>query len=169
MHLCKMMDISLIVAASENRVIGKNNELPWHLPNDLKFFKKNTLGKPIIMGRKTFESIGKPLPGRLNIVLSRTQEEPKGTQLFSGLEDALDYLKKQSIEEVCIIGGGQIFEKSMSLADVIYFTKIETIIPDGEVFFPEIDTNIWKLDWEEPHVADEKHAFNYTFQKWVRR
>jgi len=163
------MQISLIVAASENNVIGKENDLPWHLPLDLKFFKKTTLGKPIVMGRKTFESFGKALPKRLNIVLSgHLGKAPEGTMLFKSVGEALAYLKGKDYPEIFIIGGGQIFSEALSLADTIYLTRVHTIIEDGDAFFPDFKNGKWQLEWEEDHFADEQHAFDFTFQKWVR-
>jgi len=163
------MQISFVVAASENNVIGIDNELPWHLPMDLKFFKKMTSGKPVIMGRKTFESLGKALPNRLNIVLSRhLKKPPEDTQLFPKFKDALTFLNTENYPEICIIGGGQVFAESMDLADIIYITRVHTVIENGTAFFPEIDKGKWRLEWEEHHEKDEKHQFSFTFQKWVK-
>lgn len=164
------MIISAIVAMSANHAIGKDNQLPWHLPNDLKFFKKTTLGKPVLMGRKTYESLGKPLPGRLNIVLSRSKnlELPEDVLLYNSLEAAVERLKKDQHEEGFIIGGGKIFEQSMDMLDRLYITQVHTTIPDADAFFPEVDHSHWKLVWEEAHEADEKHAYAYTFQQHER-
>jgi dihydrofolate reductase len=164
------MFISFVVAVSENNVIGKNNELPWHLPLDLKFFKENTLGKPIIMGRNTFESIGsRPLPNRENIILSRSlAEAPDGTLLFDTLNKALVYLNDQGVSEACIIGGGAVFAESIHLAEVIYLTRVHTEIEGGTAFFPVLDPKFWRRHWKEEHQRDEKHAFDFTFEKWER-
>lgn len=161
------MQVSMIVAASENNVIGVDNELPWRLPDDLKFFKKQSLGKPVIMGKNTWISLGKALPGRLNIVISATLKEvPEGVLVFYRIEEALDYLREQHHAEVAIIGGGQIYKAAMHLADVIYMTRVHTTIHNGTAFFPAIAPEQWQLVWEEAHPADDKHAFAFTFQRW---
>jgi dihydrofolate reductase len=141
------MIITFVVAVSENNAIGVKNQLPWHLPDDLKFFKRTTLGKPIIMGRKTFESFGnKPLPGRLNVVLS----SQKDLELPEG------------------IGGGKTFEEAMDLADRMYITQVKTVVPDADAFFPHVDHSQWVLEWKEDHEADEKHKYPFTFQRFER-
>lgn len=161
---------TIVVAASENNAIGVNNDLPWRLPDDLRFFKKVTMGKPVLMGRKTFESLGKPLPGRLNIVLSRSAIElPESVMHFSTYADAIAYLREQNTEELCIIGGGQIFEQVLAEADQLYLTRVHTLIPDADIFFPAIDEAEWDLVWESFHDQDEKHAFSFTFKQYKRR
>jgi dihydrofolate reductase len=167
---CIPMIISFVVAAAENNAIGRNNQLPWRLPEDLRFFKRTTLGKPVIMGRKTWESLGgKPLPNRQNIVLSsKPPELPEGVLHSASLEDALNITKASGAEETCIIGGGQIFEAALPLADVIYLTRVHTVIEDGDAFFPVLSADVWKLAWEEAHQADEKNNFDFTFQRWER-
>jgi len=164
------MPVSAIVAISANRAIGRDNQLPWHLPEDLKFFKRTTLGKPVLMGRKTFESLGKPLPGRLNIVLSsRTNPGlPAGVMLCHSLEEGMEALEGTGNEEVFVIGGGKVFEEVMPLLERLYVTKVDTIVGDADVFFPEIDHTQWRLVWEEAHKADERHAYDFTFQKYER-
>lgn len=163
------MKLSFVVAVSEDRVIGVENQLPWHLPEDLKFFKKNTLGKPIIMGRKTFLSLGKPLPGRLNIILSQTMAvAPDGTLLFSSMESALEYLNQKGIVDACIIGGGKVFQEFRDIVDVIFLTRVHTQIPNGTAFFDFPEEHLWQLTWSEDHHKDEKHAFDFTFEKWER-
>lgn len=164
------MVVSFIVAASENDGIGINNQLPWHLPEDLKFFKRTTLGKPVIMGRKTYESLGRPLPGRLNIVLSKNADLqlPDGVLLMHDIADAIALLNEQQTEEAFIIGGGNIFRKTLEFADRIYLTRVHTTLEEADVFFPHLDHSHWHLAWEEAHGADEKHAFAYTFQRYER-
>ncbi len=157
----------MVVAASENNVIGIKGELPWHLPEDLKFFKQKTQFKPVLMGRKTFESLGRALPNRLNIVLSGGEPQlPEGVLLFHSIDEAVKTLEERKVEEVCIIGGGQIFEQAMNIADTIYITRVHTTIEAGDAFFPEIDHTHWKLVWEEAHEADDKHKYAYTFQQY---
>lgn len=163
------MIISGIVAVAENNAIGKDNQLPWHLPNDLKFFKKTTMGKPVIMGRKTYDSMGKPLPGRLNIVLSRQKDLDlaEGVLVFNNIQEAIAVAGKEH-EEIFVVGGGKIFEDALPEIDRLYITQIKTTIPDADAFFPHIDHSHWKLAWEEAHEADEKHRHAYTFQRWER-
>lgn len=164
------MTISAIVAISENYAIGKDNQLPWHLPEDLKFFKRVTIGKPVIMGRKTYDSMGKPLKGRLNIVISRQKDIslPEGVLLYDSLEAAMERVAQEDTDEAFIIGGGQIFDMAMKDTDRLYLTKVNTVIEEANAFFPHIDHSHWKLVWEEAHHADEKHNYDYTFQKWER-
>jgi dihydrofolate reductase len=164
------MIISLIAAVSENNAIGINNTLPWYLPEDLKFFKRTTLGKPVIMGRKTYDSLGKPLPGRLNIVLSHQKniELPEGVLLYDDTDKALERLQKENKEEIFIIGGGKVFETAIEQADRLYITRVHTNIPDADAFFPVIDHSHWKLTWEEKHEADLQHKYAFTFQKFER-
>ncbi len=164
------MIVSFIVAVSDNNAIGINNTLPWHLPEDLKFFKRTTIGKPVIMGRKTFESLGRPLPGRLNIVLSQQKhmDLPDGVLHYGDIRMALDRMKQESADEGFIIGGGKIFETTMHLADRLYITRVHTSIADADAFFPDIDHTHWKLVWEEHHGADDKHKYSYTFQRLER-
>jgi dihydrofolate reductase len=163
------MKISLVVAASENNAIGKNNQLLWHLPNDLKFFKNTTWGMPVIMGRKTFESVSKALPGRFNIVIT-TQPNWNfdGVLVASSLQHALDKATETNCKEIFIIGGGEIYKQSMEIANTIYLTRVHTEI-DGDTFFPEIDETKWQLATNEDFEMDGKHAYNYSFQKWERK
>lgn len=150
------MTISLIVAMSENRVIGKNNQLPWHIPEDLKRFKKLTMGHPIIMGRKTFESIGRPLPGRDNFILSRNPKySVPGTTTFQSLDAVISFAKeKYSVdEEFFIIGGEQIFKQALPLANRIYLTKILSQV-DGDTFFPEFDETLYQIVSKESLNSD---------------
>jgi len=164
------MILSSIAAVAENNAIGLRNGLPWYLPEDLKFFKKTTLGKPVIMGRKTFESIQKPLPGRLNIVLSGKPDfhAPPGVLVYSDINDAIAFLQKDNVEEAFIIGGAKVYESSMSLIDCMYITRVHAEITEADAFFPNIDHTHWKLVWEEPHPADDQHKYAYTFQKFER-
>lgn len=164
------MVLSFIVAASENNAIGVHNELPWRLPEDLKFFKRTTLGKPVIMGRKTFESLGKPLPGRLNVVLSQSGNItlPDGVLLFDSLAESIERVEEEDVAEAFIIGGGKIFELAMPYVDRMYITRVHTTINNADAFFPSIDHSHWKLVWEEKHTRDDKHEYDYTFQQFER-
>jgi dihydrofolate reductase len=160
--------IHIIVAASKNHVIGKDNKLLWHLPNDLKYFKAVTTGHPIIMGRKTYESIGKPLPNRLNIVISRNQYESTENLIYTtSLQEAIAIAKVKD-EEIFIIGGGEIYRQALPLAHKIHFTLVNTIIK-GDTFFPEINENGWQIESNEFHPKDEKHAFDYTFLIYCKK
>ncbi len=160
--------ISLIVAASENNVIGKNNQLLWHLPNDLKFFKNTTWGMPVIMGRKTFESVNKPLPGRINIVITRqTDWKTDGVIVAADLNDALKKAAETNCKEFFIIGGGEIYQQAYEKAEKIYLTKVHTHF-EGDTFFPAMDKSKWKLVSCQEFTADEKHAFAYSFQTWIK-
>jgi dihydrofolate reductase len=158
--------ISLIVAASENNAIGKNNQLLWHLPNDLKFFKNTTWAMPVIMGRKTFESVNKPLPGRINIVITRQQHwQAEGVINVNDLEQALQKAAETNCKEIFIIGGGEIYNQSIGIADKIYLTKVHTTI-DGDTFFPVLDLDKWHQVSNDNFEIDDKHAFKYSFQIW---
>ena len=165
------MVLSFIVAVSDNNAIGRHNALPWHLPQDLKFFKRTTLGKPVIMGRKTFEALGKPLPGRLNVIISNNKDFPlpEGVERCDTITGAIDLAQKSESEEIFIIGGGQIFSAALPLADRLYITRVHATIPDADAFFPDIDHTHWKMVWEEKHLADEQHKYDYTFQQFERR
>lgn len=163
------MKYALIVAQSNNRAIGRNNELLWHLPNDLKFFKRTTLNKPIIMGRKTYESIGRPLPGRLNIVISRQShlDLPQGVMHANNLDDAFEIAANEPVDEVMVIGGGNIYEQALARVDRIYLTQVDVDI-EGDVFFPEFDTTQWRQLSCEQHEKDEQHAYAYSFNVYER-
>lgn len=164
------MTVSAIVAISKNGVIGKGNQLPWYLPADLKFFKRTTINHHIIMGRKSFQSIGKPLPKRTNIVLSRNPFFiASGCLVTSSLDEALNIAKDNGEEEAFIIGGAIIYSLSIEKWDRLYLTKVDVEIEDGDAFFPDINWDEWKLIKEEPHKADEKNEHDYTFQMWERR
>lgn len=163
------MTISLVVAAAENNAIGKNNQLLWHLPNDMKFFKNTTWGMAVIMGRKTFESLNKPLPGRFNIVITRQADwKAEGVTVAADLNDALKKAKETNCNEVFVIGGGEIYQQSMQIADKIYITRVHAAL-DADTFFPEIDETKWQLSHNQDFAADEKHAFAYSFQTWERK
>ncbi|MGE7093583.1 dihydrofolate reductase [Lysinibacillus sp. NPDC048646] len=151
--------ISLIVAHDENYVIGYENGMPWHLPGDLQYFKEKTMGKPMIMGRKTFESIGRPLPGRRNIVITRDESyHADGIEAVTSLEAALDLAG--GVPEIMIIGGEQIFRLSMDIADRLYITKINHAF-NGDTFFPKYEEDFKKVSTLEPETAPEGYTFQY--------
>jgi len=160
------MNINLIVAIDEKNGIGKNNLLPWHLPADLKHFKAITTGHPIIMGRKTFDSIGKALPNRRNIVISRQSGlKIPGVEVCHSLEDGIKLLKGEN--EVFVIGGAQVFEKALPLANILYLTIIHQNF-DADVFFPQINLKKWIEEEKILHEPDEKNLYSYSFIKYVK-
>jgi dihydrofolate reductase len=163
------MKISLVVAASDNHAIGKDNQLLWHLPKDMRFFKNTTWALPILMGRKTFESLGnKPLPGRLNLVITRQAGVAyNGATVVSSLEEAITMAKQNDYKELMVIGGGEIYTMALPMADSIYLTRVHTTI-EGDTYFPVLGTD-WVMESSEPHLADEKHAFNFDFEIWHRK
>jgi dihydrofolate reductase len=159
--------ITLIVAMGKNREIGKENQLLWHLPKDLKHFKEITSGHPIIMGRKTYESIGKPLPNRTNIVISRKNDWfEEGILIVGSIKEAVKFAKKID-EEVFIIGGGNIYEQTIELADKIEVTLVDAEL-DADTFFPRINEKVWQKTDEECHQKDEKNEFDFCFQTFER-
>ena len=158
------MIISFIVAVSQNSVIGTDGKLPWHLPADMKYFKQLTLGHHIIMGRATFETLGKALPGRENIVVTRqTEYHAPGCIVVGDLRSGIDYAATHSETECFIIGGGEIFRQSLLWADKIYMTKVFHHF-DGDTFFPELNEDDWKMVSEERHLPDEKNRYPFAFQ-----
>lgn len=163
------MLISLVVAAAENNAIGKDGIMPWHLPNDLRHFKNVTWGMPVIMGRKTFESLGKALPGRKNIVITRqTNWSAPGVVVVQEPSDALFVAGETDAREVMIIGGEEIYRYFFEKAGRIYLTRVEAS-PEADTFFPAIDPKKWKLVSQQRFEADGKNAFNYSFQTWERQ
>ncbi|WP_127470243.1 type 3 dihydrofolate reductase [Thiomicrorhabdus aquaedulcis] len=169
------MKIALIAAMTHDRVIGLDNDMPWHLPDDLKFFKATTLGKPVIMGRKTFESIGsKPLPNRLNIVISRNPDfKVQGVHLFTSVALALQDLPglvdiSTNNFEVIIMGGGQLYAQMLPQADRLYLTLIDANI-NGDTYFPDWQENAWHEVERIHHPKDERHAFAFDFVTLQKR
>lgn len=165
------MPVSMIVAATRNHVIGRDNQMPWHLPDDLRYFKQRTLGKPIIMGRKTWQSLGRPLPGRLNIVVTRQQDADfAGAEVFSDLEAALqrgrEWAAQQGVDEVMLIGGGQLYKQALPLAQRVYLTRIELEL-EGDTFFPVLDSQEWRQTDAQTHSAVNGQP-GYTFEVWQR-
>lgn len=162
-----MKNISIIAAVSENNVIGLNNRMPWHLPMDLKWFKKVTLGCDVVMGKKTFYSLPvRPLPGRRNMIISHDPEPVDGCVMASSVEDALSKMDPE--KENFIIGGGCIYGQFMQLARTLYITRVYQSF-GGDTFFPDINPEEWTLTFSEEHVKDEKHAFDFAFQIYERR
>lgn len=162
------MIITLVVAASTNNAIGKNNQLLWHLPNDMRYFKNVTWGFPVLMGRKTFESLGKPLAGRKNIVLTRQLDwKAEGVLAVRNLDDALFLADEMDVKELMVIGGGEIYDLAFNKARRIHLTRVNTEL-DGDTFFPAIDPKTWRLVSQKNNEADARHAYSYSFQVWER-
>jgi dihydrofolate reductase len=161
------VNISIIVATSKNNVIGVKNQLPWHLPADLKYFKSLTNGHSIIMGRKTYDSIGRPLPNRENIIITRDENFSSDDLIVThSIEEAIQHCKNQA--EVFIIGGDTIYKQTLSIATKLYITRVDTMIEDGDAFFPEITDVNWKKVSEAHFEKDEKNEFNYCFEVYER-
>ena len=161
--------ISFIVAAAENNVIGKNNQLPWHLPSDMKYFKNQTWGMTVIMGRKSLESLGKPLQGRKNIVVTRNKSwKPEGAEVAHSIDEAIELAKQSGAKEIFIIGGAEIFKTTMPIAERIYLTRIHHEF-EGDAYFPEVSTDEWNLVKSRLCEADEKNHYPHTFQVWERK
>lgn len=158
------MKISLIAAKARNNVIGKENDLVWKLPVDFRRFKNLTSGNYILMGRKTYESLGKPLPNRTHLVISRNEnfEVPEGHHVFETVEKAMIFCNKIGVEKLYIIGGGEIYSQTIDLADELIITEVEAE-PEGDTFFPEIDESVWEESYREYHPADENHQFSFSF------
>jgi dihydrofolate reductase len=159
------MEIAAVVATDLNNAIGKNNQLLWRLPADLKFFKETTMGSPVVMGRKTYDSIGRLLPGRKNIIITRNQNfRVEGAEVYPSIEAAI---KNVSDQKVFIIGGAEIYKLAMPFTKVIYRTLVKSKFA-ADTFIEPIDEQIFKMVWEECHLADEKNGYDYCFQKWER-
>ena len=159
------MSLAIIVAIANNNVIGNENKLIWHLPADLKFFKNTTTGKHIIMGRKTFESIGKPLPNRTSVIITRNKDfKAEGCIVVGSLEEAIAVSAGNGI----IIGGGEIYKCAMKVADKLFVTKVFATL-EGDTFFPEIREAEWQLISEEKHFADDKNNYDYSFCVYTKR
>ena len=158
--------ISLIAAMNRDRVIGDRGGMPWHLPADLRHFRLCTEGKPIIMGRKTFESIGRALPKRRNLVLSRSGVSADGVECFADLEQAIAACG--DVEELMVIGGGEIYRQALPMADRLYLTRIDNDLP-GDTRFPEFDAELWQCVEISTHPADERHAWPMQFETWQRK
>lgn len=163
------MTITAIIAADKNGVIGRHNDIPWYLPEDLKYFKRTTLDHPIIMGRKTFKSIGRPLPKRTNIVLTR---DPffiaTGCAVVRSIQEGYEVAAATGAAEVFIIGGGGIYAQTIAQWNRLHLTRVDLEVSDGEVFLPEINWEEWRLESEDHRQADDKNAYDYTFQVWNR-
>lgn len=163
------MEKCIIVAIADNNAIGRDNALLWHISEDMKFFRKTTTGCPVIMGRKTFESIGRPLPKRLNIVISRSgYQAPEGVLVVSSLDEAYACAEETSSSRCFVIGGGQIYAQAMESADMMIVTHVRTVIDDADTFFPQIDPMLWQVSESSPLMHDDESGFAFEFVTYVR-
>ncbi|KAF1706545.1 dihydrofolate reductase [Pseudoxanthomonas sacheonensis] len=162
--------VVLVAALDRNHAIGKGNDLPWRLPDDLKRFKALTLGKPVLMGRKTAQSLGRALPGRTNLVLTRSGQTPfDGMRAVGSIEGAVQVAGDESATELCVIGGGEIYALTLPFADRLDLTHVETVVEDADAFFPTFDASEWNVVSRQAHAADERHAFAFEFVDYVRK
>lgn len=163
------MEIAIIAAVSENNVIGNKNKIPWHLPADLKYFKKTTLGHPVIMGQNTYESIGKPLPKRVNIILSDDKDyKVSGCFVFNSIPEAIDYLKNKRHKKAFVIGGASIYKQFINTADEIYLTRVLGNF-NGDTYFPQIDADKWKVFSQKLYPKDDNNPYDMVFIIYNRR
>lgn len=161
--------IAIVVAAAENNVIGKDNDLIWYLPADLKHFKRLTMGHPMIMGRKTYEAIGKPLPGRTSIIItSQLDYHADGCIVVHSLEEAIAKGKELDAEQVSIIGGANVYRQALPFTDKVYLTRVHHTF-DGDAYFPELPENEWQVVEQEQHEPDEKNKYSYAFLTLERK
>lgn len=163
------MQKNIIVAISDNNAIGRNNELLWHISADLKFFKKQTLGWPVIMGRKTFESIGRALPGRANIVISRNFNTGEEVEVVGSLKEAFAIAESTNLEKCFVMGGGQIYAQALEHADRLVVTHVHTVIDDADTFFPQIDPSVWNVVNRSELFTDEETGYTYEFVEYEKR
>ena len=163
-----MTDLVLLAALDRGFAIGKDNTLPWHLPADLKRFKALTLGKPLLMGRRTAESLGRALPGRRNLVLTRSGAVPfAGMEAVASPQSALDAVADEP--ELCVIGGGEVFAAMLPVASRMYLTWVDTVVEGADAFFPPFDAAQWQVVARDPHRADDRHAVAFEFVDYERR
>ena len=163
------MEKAIIVAIADNNAIGRNNSLLWHISEDLKFFKRTTSGCPVIMGRKTFESIGRPLPKRTNIVVSRGFDAPEGVVVVPSLEDAYAAASAVISDRCFVIGGGQIYAQAMDHADRLVVTHVHTVIEDADTFFPPIDPTVWEVASRSDVMNDPETGYDFEFVEYTRK
>ena len=163
------MQKNIIVAISDNNAIGRNNELLWHISADLKFFKKQTLGWPVIMGRKTFESIGRALPGRANIVISRNFNTGEEVEVVGSLKEAFAIAESTNLEKCFVMGGGQIYAQALEHADKLVVTHVHVVIDDADTFFPPIDPSVWAVVNRSEMFTDEETGYTYEFVEYEKR
>lgn len=163
------MQKNIIVAISDNNAIGKNNELLWHISEDLRFFRRTTLGWPVIMGRKTFESIGRALPGRVNVVISRGFTTGEDVEVVGSLEEAFATAESTNLEKCFVMGGGQIYAQALDLADRLVVTHVHTVIEDADTFFPPIDPQVWAEAQRSELFTDEETGYTFEFVEYIKK
>ena len=163
------MQKNIIVAISDNNAIGRNNELLWHISEDLRFFRRTTLGWPVIMGRKTFESIGRALPGRVNVVISRGFTTGEDVEVVGSLEEAFATAESTNLEKCFVMGGGQIYAQALEMADRLVVTHVHTIIEDADTFFPPIDPEVWEVAQRSELFTDEETGYTFEFVEYLRK
>ena len=163
------MQKNIIVAVADNNAIGKDNALLWHISEDMRFFRRQTLGSPVIMGRKTFESIGRALPGRVNVVISRSFSTGEEVEVVASLEDAFKVAESTNLEKCFIMGGGQIYEQAMQVADRLIVTHVHTVIEDADTFFPPIDPSVWTVSQRSELFTDEETGYTFEFVEYEKR
>ena len=164
-----VMQKNIIVAVADNYAIGKNNDLLWHISEDMKFFRRTTLGSPVIMGRKTFESIGRALPGRVNIVISRGFSTGEEVEVAGSLEEAFAIAESTNLEKCFVMGGGQIYNLALEQADRLIITHVHTVIEDADTFFPAIDPSVWAVVQRSECFTDEETGYTYEFVEYEKR
>ncbi|KAF1711147.1 diacylglycerol kinase [Pseudoxanthomonas kalamensis DSM 18571] len=163
------MKISLIAALDRNRAIGRGNAMPWHLPDDFRHFKVLTLGKPVLMGRKTAESLGRALPGRTNLVLTRNGQVPfEGMRAVASVDEALALAAESGADELCVIGGAEIYALLLPLATNMHLTHVDAEVANADAFIPAFDPAQWRVLSRRPHAADSRHAYAFEFVDYVR-
>ena len=163
------MQKNIIVAISDNNAIGRNNELLWHISEDLRFFRRTTLGWPVIMGRKTFESIGRALPGRVNVVISRGFTTGEDVEVVGSLEEAFATAESTNLEKCFVMGGGQIYAQALEMADRLVVTHVHTIIEDADTFFPPIDPEVWEVAQRSELLTDEETGYTFEFVEYLKK
>jgi dihydrofolate reductase len=164
-----MTKVSMVVAAAEDNAIGKHNDLLWHLPDDFKFFKDTTIGHPIVMGRKTFQALGKALPKRLNIVITRQSDfEAPGAEVVGDIDSALIMARDTGTDEIMVIGGAEIYRQALPETNRVYLTRVHASFPDADAHFPVLSPDEWTLVSTALHDSDERHKYAFTFEVWDR-
>jgi dihydrofolate reductase len=163
------MQKNIIVAIADNNAIGKDNELLWHISEDLRFFRRTTLGWPVIMGRKTFKSIGRALPGRVNVVISRGFTTGEDVEVVGSLEEAFATAESTNLEKCFVMGGGQIYAQALAVADRLVVTHVHTVIDDADTFFPPIDPQVWAVSDRSELFTDEETGYTFEFVEYLRK
>ena len=163
------LQVSLVAALDRNHAIGRGNTMAWHLPDDFRHFKALTMGRPLLMGRKTAESLGRALPGRRNLVLTRSGRVPfAGMEAVASVDEAMALAQTDAVECLCVIGGGEVYALCLPLATRMQLTHVDTAVEGADAFFPSFDASQWRVTSREAHAADERHPFAYEFVEYER-